>query len=77
MNIILFLIILAIAFFVLFYSFMFQSRKKAFAKKVFWISGIISVIYGIVFSGVIDRIFIIIFAIFLVFAKIVTAMIET
>ncbi len=77
MNVLLFLILLIIFIAILYYVSMFRNGRKKHANRFFWTAGISSIIYGILFNGILDRIFLVAFAIFIVFAKFFMYMVES
>lgn len=76
MNVIIFLIIIGIIFFFAYYRFMFIAFKAKFIKHFFWVLGIGSIAYAMIFTGLIDRIFIIVFSGVLVVSKVFLTMID-
>ena len=71
MDVGLFLIILVIIFGAIYYFMNWMREKKKAGRRIFFTCGVLAIAYSLVFNGVIDKIFIFVFSIFLIFMKLV------
>ncbi|MBR9691025.1 hypothetical protein GOV08_05060 [Candidatus Woesearchaeota archaeon] len=77
MNLVVFLMMLALFFAVLYIVYIIFPDKEGFSKKYLWGFCTVCILFAAIFNGIIDKIFISIFSSFIIFSKAVMGVWQT